>query len=97
MLNLISNDSGTAIFLIFTNFFTGELEYTTTFDVDAALQIAQDLKIMAQKMKGKKMDKLIKKDKKKIDNMMDTLVKKDIPRDKKIEKCDKDMKKKKNK
>jgi|JI61114C2RNA_FD_contig_111_106409_length_453_multi_4_in_0_out_0_1 hypothetical protein len=27
------------------------------------------------------MDKLIKKDKKKIDNMMDTLVKKDKPRD----------------
>lgn len=35
------------------------------------------------------MDKLIKKDKKKIDSMMDTLIKKDIPRDKKIEKCDK--------
>ena len=34
------------------------------------------------------MDKLIKKDKKKMDKMMDTLVKKDIPRDKKIEKCD---------
>jgi len=32
------------------------------------------------------MDKLIKKDKKKIDKMMDTLVKKDIPRDKIIEK-----------
>lgn len=44
------------------------------------------------------MDKLIKKDKKKIDKMMDSLVKKDIPRDKKIEKCDKEMKKqKKNK
>lgn len=41
------------------------------------------------------MDKLIKKDKKKIDKMMDTLIKKDIPRDKKIEKCDKDTKKKK--
>jgi hypothetical protein len=41
------------------------------------------------------MDKLIKKDKKKIDKMMDTLVKKDIPRDKKIEKCDKKMMKKK--
>lgn len=41
------------------------------------------------------MDKLIKKDKKKIDKMMDTLVKKDIPRDKKIEKCDKEMKHKK--
>lgn len=39
------------------------------------------------------MDKLIKKDKKKIDKMMDTLVKKDIPRDKKIEKYDKKMKK----
>jgi len=40
------------------------------------------------------MDKLIKKDKKKIDKMMDTLVKKDIPRDKKLAKCDKKMKKK---
>jgi len=38
------------------------------------------------------MDKLIKKDKKKIDKMMTTLVKKDIPRDKKIEKCDEKMK-----
>jgi len=38
-------------------------------------------------------DKLIKKDKKKIDKMMTTLIKKDIPRDKKLEKCDK-MKKK---
>jgi len=42
-------------------------------------------------------DKLIKKDKKKIDKMMDTLIKKDIPRDKKIEKCDKEMKMKKKK
>ena len=41
------------------------------------------------------MDKLIKKDKGKIDKMMNTLIKKDIPRDKKIEKCDKAMKKKK--
>lgn len=43
------------------------------------------------------MDKLIKKDKKKIDKMMQTLIKKDIPRDKKLEKCDskKMMKKKK--
>lgn len=41
------------------------------------------------------MDKLIKKDKKKIDKMMDTLVKKDIPRDKKLEKCAKKMMKKK--
>lgn len=40
------------------------------------------------------MDKLIKKDKKKIDKMMDTLVKKDVHRDKKLEKCDKMMKKK---
>lgn len=39
------------------------------------------------------MDKLIKKDKKKIDKMMDDLVKKDVPRDKKLEKYDK-MKKK---
>jgi hypothetical protein len=42
-----------------------------------------------------KMDKIIKKDKKKMDKMMDSLVKKDIPRDKKIEKCDKMMMKKK--
>lgn len=41
------------------------------------------------------MDKLIKKDKKKMGKMMDTLVKKDKPRDKKIEKCDKEMNKKK--
>jgi len=41
------------------------------------------------------MDKLIKQDKSKIDKMMNTLIKKDIPRDKKIEKCDKEMKKKK--
>jgi hypothetical protein len=38
------------------------------------------------------MDKLIKKDKKKIDKMMTSLIKKDIPRDKKIESCDKKMK-----
>jgi hypothetical protein len=43
------------------------------------------------------MDKLIKKDKKKMDKMMDTLVKKDIPRDKKIEKCDEKMMHKKKK
>jgi len=41
------------------------------------------------------MDKLIKKDKKKIDKMMTSLIKKDIPRDKKLKKCDKEMKKKK--
>lgn len=35
------------------------------------------------------MDKLIKKDKQKIDKMMNNLIKKDIPRDKKIEKFDK--------
>jgi hypothetical protein len=40
------------------------------------------------------MDKVIKKDKKKIDKMMDELVKEDKPRDKKLEKCDKAMKKK---
>jgi hypothetical protein len=39
------------------------------------------------------MDKLIKKDKKKIDKMMNDLIKKDIPRDKKLKKCDKEMKK----
>lgn len=41
------------------------------------------------------MDKKIKNLKKKIDKGMDALVKADIPRDKKIEKCDKVMKKKK--
>lgn len=41
------------------------------------------------------MDKLIKKDKVKIDKMMNSLIKKDIPRDKKMEKCDIKMKKKK--
>ncbi len=35
------------------------------------------------------MDKLIKKDKLKIDKMMNTLIKKDIPRDKFIEKAKK--------
>ena len=40
------------------------------------------------------MDKLILKDKKKIDKMMNDLVKKDKPRDKMIEKCEKKMKKK---
>lgn len=35
------------------------------------------------------MDKLIKSDKKKIDKMMNTLIKKDIPRDKKIHKLEK--------
>lgn len=43
------------------------------------------------------MDKVIKKDKKKMDKMMDSLVKKDKPRDKKLEKCDKAMMKKKKK
>lgn len=41
------------------------------------------------------MDKKIKNLKKKIDKGMDSLVKEDMPRDKKIEKCDKEMKKKK--
>lgn len=39
------------------------------------------------------MDKLIKKVKKENDKKMDMLIKKDIPRDKKLEKCDKEMKK----
>lgn len=43
------------------------------------------------------MDKLIKKDKGKIDKMMNELVRKDIPRDKKLAKCDKKMMKKKGK
>jgi hypothetical protein len=41
------------------------------------------------------MDKLIKKDKKKIDKMMTSLIKKDIPRDKKILRYETEMKKKK--
>lgn len=44
-----------------------------------------------------KLDKKIKKLKKKIDKGMDTLVKEDLPRDKKIEKCDTMMKKSKKK
>jgi hypothetical protein len=40
------------------------------------------------------MDKKIRKLKKKIDKGMDALVKEDIPRDRKLEKCDKMMKKK---
>lgn len=41
------------------------------------------------------MDKLIKKDKVKIDKMMNNLIKKDVPRDKMIERCKKTMGKKK--
>lgn len=41
------------------------------------------------------MDKIIRKDKKKMVKMMDSLIKKDKPRDKKIEKCEKVMKSKK--
>lgn len=41
------------------------------------------------------MDKEILKDKKKMGKMMDTLVKKDKPRDAKLKKCDKAMGKKK--
>lgn len=40
------------------------------------------------------MDKKIRKLKRKIDKGMNALVKEDVPRDKKIEKCDKEMKKK---
>ena len=43
------------------------------------------------------MDKKIKKLKKKIDKDLDALVKEDKPRDKKIEKCDKEMRKEKGK
>lgn len=43
------------------------------------------------------MDKEIKKVKKSLDNKMDKLVRMDIPRDKKIEKCDKEMKHKRGK
>ncbi len=41
------------------------------------------------------MDKLIKKDKSKIDKMMNDLVKKDKPRDKKLEKMEHNKKSKK--
>lgn len=41
------------------------------------------------------MDKEIRKVKQENDRKMDALIKKDIPRDKKIEKCDKEMHKKK--
>lgn len=41
------------------------------------------------------MDKKIKKLKKKIDKGMNALVKEDMPRDKKLKECDKEMKKKK--
>lgn len=41
------------------------------------------------------MDKKIKEVKKSMDKKMDKLVKMDIPRDKKIDKCDKEMKMKK--
>ena len=43
------------------------------------------------------MHKIIKSDKKKIDKMMDSLVKKDVKIDRKVEKCDKMMKHKKKK
>jgi len=43
------------------------------------------------------MDRLIKKDKRKIDKMMNELVRKDIPRDRMIKKCEKKMKKQKTK
>lgn len=43
------------------------------------------------------MDKLIKKDKAKMDKMMNTLIKKDIPRDKKLEACGKKTMRKKTK
>lgn len=43
------------------------------------------------------MDKKIKKLKKKIDKGMNQLVKEDKPRDKKLEKCDEEMMKKKKK
>lgn len=43
------------------------------------------------------MDKLIAKDKRKMDKMMNDLIRKDKPRDKKLEKCDKAMHKKKKK
>lgn len=58
---------------------------------------SRDISLHQLLLYGLNMDKLIKKDKKKIDKMMDSLVKKDIPRDKKIEKCDKEMMKKKKK
>jgi hypothetical protein len=47
--------------------------------------------------KGEQMDKKILKLKKKVDKGMDALVKEDKPRDKKLHKCDKMMKKSKRK
>jgi hypothetical protein len=54
----------------------------------------EEVRIKNSEEKRQIMDKLIKKDKKKIDKMMNKLIEKDIPRDKKIEKCDKEMKRK---
>jgi len=64
-------------------------------DLVASTYDAVKKKKLLCKVERKEMDKLIKKDKKKIDKMMDTLIKKDVPRDKKIEKCDEKMKMKK--
>lgn len=41
------------------------------------------------------MDKKIKRVKREMDKKLNALVKEDIPRDKKLEKCDKEMKRKK--
>lgn len=46
---------------------------------------------------GKPMDEAIKKVKKSVDKKLSHLVKLDVPRDKKLKKCDKMMKKKKKK
>jgi hypothetical protein len=43
------------------------------------------------------LDKLIAKDKKKMDSMMKDLIRKDKPRDRKLEKCGKMMKEKRGK
>lgn len=63
-------------------------------EIESVYVKCDELNAKTSKLKGKieNMDKIIKKDKKKIDVMMDKLIKKDIPRDKKIEKCDEEMK-----
>lgn len=79
------------------NYFSTHLSYegidTNYIKNDLVKDLLQGMDIINKRMD--KMDKLIKKDKKKMDKMMNTLVKKDMPRDKKIKKCDKMMKEKK--
>lgn len=48
-----------------------------------------------ENLEGGIIDKLIKKDKIKINHLMDDLIKKDVPRDKALERCKKMRKKRK--